>query len=77
MGIIFMGIVIYRDNYIRQLIQSVSFRHVSVLVQNFIIYGSLLRKQVFLETGTCGNPNKTESCLSVPFDKVDLPRTWH
>lgn len=58
-----MGIVIYGDNYIRQLIQSVSFRHVSVLVQNFSIYGSLSKKQVFLETGTCGALNKTESCL--------------
>lgn len=72
MGIVYGG----HRNCIFQLIQDVSFRHVSVLVTILIFVLSLLRKQTFPETVTYGLC-RVVFVSAFSFDRLDLPRTCH
>lgn len=74
MGIIFLSLIIYRDNDILQLIQSASFRHVSVLVQNFHICPKFMEGTLCLEARACG-PSTALVVSAFCFGELDLPRT--
>ena len=62
MRIICMGIVIYRDNYIPA-VQSVSFRYVSVPVQNFSVYVMFIEETNF-------SPVKRHGQIHVAFQSL-------